>query len=217
MNGASITDVGRGPAAGAAEVVVFDLDGVIRHWNDDELDAQAAGYGLPPRAILEVAFSEGLGRAAVTGALSYRQWMDRVRAEVIGTWGAAVEPALDRWEANVGVVDQAMVELLRSVRTQVPVALLSNGTTRLRRDLHVLGIAQEFDVVFNTAEIGVAKPDEAVFRHVISVLGTSPQRTAFIDDLPANTEGAAALGLPVHRFTGREDLTGFLVALGIEL
>ncbi|MCZ7631232.1 MAG: hypothetical protein M5U19_20265 [Microthrixaceae bacterium] len=117
------------------DAVVFDLDGVIRHWNDDELDVHGALHGLPPRAILDVGFSEELGHAAVTGLLTYREWMDRVRAEVIGTWGQTATPALDRWEANVSEVDRQMVELLRVVRAQVPVALLSNGTTRLRRDL----------------------------------------------------------------------------------
>lgn len=200
---------------GQLDAVVFDLDGVIRHWNDDELDAHGARHGLPPRAILDVGFSEDLGRAAVTGRLGYREWMDRVRTEVIDTWGAAAVPALDRWEANVGIVDHDMVELLRNVRSQVPVALLSNGTTRLRRDLHVLDLTDEFDVIFNTAEIGIAKPDVAVFRHVLADLGTAAPATAFVDDLAANVEGAASMGIRAHRFTDRERLTEFLSGCGI--
>ncbi|MEZ5238442.1 MAG: hypothetical protein R2716_05675 [Microthrixaceae bacterium] len=41
---------------------MFDLDGVIRHWNDDQLDRHAAEHGLPPRAVLDIAFSPELGR-----------------------------------------------------------------------------------------------------------------------------------------------------------
>lgn len=205
------------PAPHRLDAVVFDLDGVIRHWNDDELDAHGALHGLPPRAILDVGFSEELGHAVVTGRLTYREWMDRVRADVLRTWGPTAAPALDRWETNVGVVDDEMVGLLRIVRSQVPVALLSNGTTRLRRDLHVLNLTDEFDVIFNTAEIGIAKPDEAVFRHVVADLGTTARRTAFVDDLAANVEGAAAVGMQAHRFTGREHLTGFLQAIGLVL
>lgn len=199
------------------DAVVFDLDGVIRHWNDDELDVHGALHGLPPRAILDVGFSEDLGRAAVTGRLTYRDWMDRVRGEIIDTWGMGAAPALDRWEANVGVVDHDMVDLLRTVRTQVPVALLSNGTTRLRRDLHVLDLTDEFDVIFNTAEIGIAKPDVEVFRHVVADLGTTPPRTAFVDDLPANVQGASATGMQAHHFVGQRGLATFLATLGIEL
>ena len=46
------------PAPHRLDAVVFDLDGVIRHWNDDELDAHGALHGLPPRAILDVGFSD---------------------------------------------------------------------------------------------------------------------------------------------------------------
>src|SRR6478609_5526584 len=53
--------------------VVFDLDGVIRHWNDDELDAIEAACGLPPRTILDTGFAEDLGPACMTGRLTYRQ------------------------------------------------------------------------------------------------------------------------------------------------
>ena len=199
----------------AVDAVVFDLDGVIRHWNDDELDMVEEASGLPPRTILGIAFSPELGPAAITGRLTYRQWMDAIRAEVIRLHGPSVGPALDLWEANVGVVEPAMVDLLRGLRTQVPVALLSNGTTRLRRDLHVLDLLDEFDVVFNTAEIGIAKPDPEVFRHVCAELGTDPHRTAFVDDLAANVAGAASIGMPAVLHVGRDSTAGFLADLGL--
>ncbi|MEZ5350364.1 MAG: HAD-IA family hydrolase [Microthrixaceae bacterium] len=201
----------------SVDAVVFDLDGVIRHWNDDELDRAARQHGVPPGAILEVAFSAPLGRAAITGRLTYREWMDRIRAEIIGDHGPGAEPALTRWEQNVGIVDREMVELLRIIRNQVPVALLSNGTTRLRRDLHVLELTEEFDVIFNTAEIGVAKPDPAVFQEVLGALGTDARRTAFVDDLPTNVAGARQVGLAAHRFEGRPGTEAFLRRLGLAL
>ena len=208
-----------GPNSGRASVdaVVFDLDGVIRHWNDDELDRTARQHGVPPGAILEVAFSAPLGRAAITGRLTYREWMDRIRAEILGVHGPGAEPALAQWEQNVGVVDAEMVELLRIIRPQVPVALLSNGTTRLRRDLHVLGLTDEFDVIFNTAEIGVAKPDPAVFEQVLGALGTDARRTAFVDDLATNVAGAGDVGLVGHLFRGRSGAEDFLRRLRLAL
>ncbi len=196
---------------------MFDLDGVIRHWNDDALDLSAVRHGLAPRTILDVAFSPELGRAAITGRLSHREWMDRVRTEVIGIHGEGCVQALDEWEANVGTVDTQMVELLRQVRSQVPVALLSNGTTRLRRDLVVLDLLDEFDVVFNTAEIGTAKPDVRVFEYVIADLGTVAARTAFVDDLEQNVDGATSAGLTAHHFLGYAPLAEFLEQLGLEV
>lgn len=195
------------------QAVVFDLDGVIRHWNDPDLDRVEEAHGLEPRTILDVAFSPELGPAAITGRLTYREWMDRIRAEVINRHGPAVAPALDVWEDNVGMVDTEMVALLRRLRGRVPVALLSNGTTRLRRDLHVLDLLDELDVVFNSAEIGIAKPDPEVFLHVCRELGTAPPRTAFVDDLAANVEGAASLGMPSHQHISPPTTAHFLARL----
>jgi putative hydrolase of the HAD superfamily len=208
---------GAGPdgTGASVEAVVFDLDGVIRHWNDDELDDVELAHGLEPREILDVAFSERLGPAAVTGRLTYREWMDAIRDEVLGRHGPSVAPALDVWEANVGVVDPEMIELVRALRQQVTVALLSNGTTRLRRDLHVLDLLDEFDHVANTAEIGVAKPDAGAFTHVCEAVGLPPSRVAFIDDLEVNVLGATEVGMRAHRFTGSDDARRFLAELGL--
>ncbi len=181
--------------------VVFDLDGVIRHWNDDELDLVESAVGLPPRTILDVAFGEDLGPACTTGALTYRQWMDEIRRRVVADFGPSVEPALDAWETNVGRVDTDMLEVLRRTRSVTTVALLSNGSTRLRRDLHVLDLLDEFDVVFNTAEIGIAKPDPAVFALVCASLETDPAATLFVDDLAENVAGARTAGLCAHQHT----------------
>lgn len=197
------------------EAVVFDLDGVVRHWNDDQLDEVEAAFGLPPRTIITVAFSPELGPEAITGRLTYREWMDAIRRRVLDEHGDGVAGALDEWEANVGLVDTEMVGVLRSVRSHAPVALLSNGTTRLRRDLHVLDLLDEFDVVFNTAELGIAKPDPDVFRLVCTRLEVDPGDTLFVDDLAENVAGATAAGLRAHRHLSPRRTAAFLRSEGL--
>jgi putative hydrolase of the HAD superfamily len=197
------------------DAVIFDLDGVIRQWNDEELDEVEASFGLEPRTIISVAFGPDLGRAAITGRLTYREWMDEIRSRVIARHGSDCSGALDLWEANVGLVDTDMVELLREVRAATRVALLSNGTTRLRRDLHVLDLLDEFDVIFNTAEIGHAKPDPAIFLHVLDSLDVDAAGALFVDDLDENVRGAQHVGISAHRHTDRQSTARFLGDHGI--
>jgi putative hydrolase of the HAD superfamily len=195
--------------------VVFDLDGVFRQWNDDHLDNVEREHGLEPRTILSVAFSSDLGPAATTGQMTYRQWMDEIRLRVTSRFGPEVSSALDRWEENVGFVDWDMIGLLRRVRQSAPVALLSNGTTRLRRDLHVLGITEEFDRIFNTAEIGVAKPDPLVFEIVCSSLAEDPRNCVFVDDLLDNVAGAASIGMTAHQHCELASTQSFFAEMGL--
>lgn len=195
--------------------VVFDLDGVLRHWNDEVLDEVEAAFGLPPRTIMGVAFGSDLGRLAITGVLPYREWMDAIRERVVARHGDDCLGALDEWEANVGTVDTEMLGLLRTVRQHCTVALLSNGTTRLRRDLHVLDLLDEFDVVFNTAELGVAKPDPVVYRTVLDHLRATPDTSVFVDDMASNVAGACWVGMAGHQHTSPATTATFLRSLGI--
>jgi HAD superfamily hydrolase (TIGR01509 family) len=197
--------------------VIFDLDGVIRDWNDDAMYDLEASFGLPPGVILAVGFGPELGPAATTGAITYREWMDEIRRRVIGEYGTGVTGALDEWEANVGMVDTDMLAVLRSVRRHCTAAVLSNGTTRLRRDLHTLDLVDEFDVIFNTAEIGIAKPDPAVFHHVLAQLEVTTDEAVFIDDLAENVEGARSAGLRAHVHTDRRSTVEFLVRHGVPI
>ena len=141
--------------------------------------------------------------------------MAEIRVRVIGEHGPGVAGAIDEWEANVGRVDTEMLQLLRDVRERTTVALLSNGTTRLRRDLHVLDLLDEFDHIFNTAELGIAKPDPDVFRVVCDALGVGPGDALFVDDLLENVEGARTAGLRAHQHVKKDSTTGFLVEHGV--
>ena len=143
--------------------------------------------------------------------------MDEIRTRVTAEHGDGCIGALDLWEANVGLVDDDMVDLLRSVRTSTTVALLSNGTTRLRRDLHVLDLLDEFDVIFNTAEIGYAKPDPEIFLHVLDALEVTPIQAVFIDDLDDNVDGAEQVGITAHRHVHREGTATFLRSRGLAI
>ena len=199
------------------EAVIFDLDGVIRDWNDQAMADLESAYGIEPGTILTVGFEGELGHAATTGAMTYREWMDAIRARIIGSHGHAVTGALDEWEANVGMVDTEMLAVLRAVRRHCTAPVLSNGTTRLRRDLHALDLHDEFDVIFNTAELGVAKPDPAVFVLVLEQLGIDADQALCIDDLEANVEGARAGGLRAHRHRDRGGTVQFLRANGLAI
>lgn len=201
----------------ALTAVIFDLDGVIRDWNDDAMYDLEAAFGIEPGAILAVGFGPELGPAATTGRLTYREWMDEIRRRIVAEYGDGVTGALDEWEANVGMVDTEMLAVLRAVRRHCTAAVLSNGTTRLRRDLHALDLIDEFDVIFNTAEIGIAKPDVAVFHHVLGALDATTEQVVFIDDLLENVEGARAAGLRAHQHTDRSSTVEFLRGHGVPL
>lgn len=69
-----------------------------------------------------------------------------------------------------------------------------------------------FDEVYASCRLGLAKPDPAFYRAILSAEGCRPQEAVFVDDLPENVAGARQVGLRafLHRdaATLRRELAG---------
>jgi putative hydrolase of the HAD superfamily len=84
-------------------------------------------------------------------------------------------------------------------------ALVTNGASCLQREkLAASGLADFFDAVVVSAELGVGKPDASVFRHALSQLGFDAKRAVMVgDSLSRDVDGALSAGLGavwVNRF-----------------
>lgn len=81
-------------------------------------------------------------------------------------------------------------------------AILSNmGDTvleSLEREFTWLG---NFDVLVWSYQLGIAKPDPAIYLQTLERLGTLPSETLFLDDKLVNIEAAQALGIHAIEFT----------------
>lgn len=83
-------------------------------------------------------------------------------------------------------------------------------------------IEQEFPWVANfdafvwSYQLGIAKPDPAIYRHVLAELQVEAGEVLFLDDKQANIEAARALGMTAHLFTTPERLREDLVARGLD-
>ena len=52
-----------------------------------------------------------------------------------------------------------------------------------------------FDAVVISAEVGMRKPEERIFRHAAKMIGLPPAECVFVDDLQANVAAAEAVGM----------------------
>lgn len=182
-------------------MLVLDLDGVIRHFDPGAVAAIEERHGLAPGAIHAAAFASDLVTPAVTGGVTRAEWTVAV-GERLGAVDAAVE-----WAGVPAEVDHAVIEIVREVRRRaVTVAVLTNGTSAIDDELVALGIADEFDRVFNSWSIGVAKPDHRVFRHVLVELGRPPAAVTYLDDTLAHVRAARELGIDAHHYDGIDAL-----------
>ncbi|WP_370416585.1 HAD-IA family hydrolase [Streptomyces fradiae] len=197
------------------DAVLCDIDGVIRHW--PSADALEEEHGLPVGALAAAAFAPARLVPAVTGRITDEEWRSAVAADLTARHGSKdrAEAAVLAWSGLVPAVDQDVVALLRRVREVASVALVTNATTRLERDLAHQGLADLADAVVNTARIGVAKPDPRVYRIAAERLGVAVDRCLFVDDTAANVTAAREIGMTAVHYRRLEDLCAALSPLTV--
>lgn len=109
-----------------------------------------------------------------------------------------------------------MVGVLRTARRHgVATALLSNSWGL---DYPREGWDELFDVTVISGEVGLRKPDPAIFRLTADRLGVPPERCVFVDDLAPNVRGAVAVGMVgVHHVDAATTLGELAAVLDIPL
>jgi putative hydrolase of the HAD superfamily len=170
--------------------LLCDIDGVLRIW-PPVADLERS-HGLPPGSIAAAAFAPTRLLPAITGATTDEQWRAAVAADLAATSPAAAA-AIEAWSALVPQVDQNVLAFLTQAACVMPVALVSNATTRLEHDLEAQGV-HGFTVI-NSARIGVAKPDPEIFLAAAEHVGVPAQECLFVDDTAANVDAATEIGM----------------------
>jgi putative hydrolase of the HAD superfamily len=96
-------------------------------------------------------------------------------------------------------------------------AILSNmGDNVHERMVDVFDWLSRFDALVWSYQLGIAKPDPAIYWHVLKDLAVEPAEAFFIDDKLANIEAALALGMKAHLFSTPERLREDLIAQGLD-
>jgi putative hydrolase of the HAD superfamily len=157
-------------------------------------------------------------RAYDLGRRATDYWRDTLH-DLGVTEDAAVESLIDLDVQSWTRYREPMWALARTVRAAgVKTAILSNGVpevmARVRADRP---LAELFDVVVVSYELGHAKPDREIYDATLSKLGVAAQDALFVDDRGENIAAADRLGLGTFHFTGDGRFGRFQACLTEEL
>lgn len=142
------------------------------------------------------------------------------RAELIGRhpeYEDAIRAWGDRWwEMFSGPIaeTEAAIEALHT--RGVPMYGLSNISQHTIEGTFAMSPAfGRLSGVVVSGEVGLTKPDPAIFALTCDRFGYAPQELLFVDDSPRNIESARALGFDVHLFDDPAALAPALEARGL--
>jgi putative hydrolase of the HAD superfamily len=108
----------------------------------------------------------------------------------------------------------AVLEAVRRLHSlEVKVGLVTNNAIEIReRWRSILPLDELFDDVVDSSEVGIRKPDPAIYQLALERMGGIPSEAAiFLDDLQQNLDAAESVGM--HGILVEPDPTGAMQAL----
>lgn len=195
------------------QAFLFDCGGVLlRDGDDAPYRAWEGRLGLPAGALRHRLWEGEAWPLAERGEITDEEFWARSGRELGLTAPEDVARLRDdlwgAWQVEPGVL--ALVDRLRRRHR---VAILSNASDALEGMLAArYGVADRFEAILNSARLGVAKPERAIYEQALGALGLESRETVFIDDRAENVAAAAALGLHVVWYVGPTELARQLAA-----
>ncbi|WP_114750038.1 HAD family hydrolase [Pleomorphovibrio marinus] len=125
---------------------------------------------------------------------------------------------IDRvWNALLVDIPQERLDLLQNLKQDYRIYMLSNTNAihfevveKVFREKLPEGLWPKlFDELFLSHEIGLRKPERAIYEEVLSRIGGKPQECLFFDDLRENLEGAQVVGIQTHLIDHPKGLMNF--------
>ncbi len=181
--------------------IIFDLGGVLLRTED-----RAPRSRLADR--LGVTYEELEGRVygsreVMRGEISAESHMKAVMKKLGLPEEDVKEFGDEFWGGDR--IDRKLVEFIQGLRGDYTTVLLSNAWDDLRHMLvNVWKIADIFDHMFISAEMGLAKPDLKIYQAVSAELRKDPVELIFVDDFIENVEAAREAGWNAIHFRSRE-------------
>jgi putative hydrolase of the HAD superfamily len=184
--------------------VLFEIDFIktIRCWS---LDTGITGEKIRSRLI-----ESGYYEKFEMGIIDPDEFFDILKiqldinlpvSDIIKGWNALYGPVL---EENY----KAICEISKSART---VALTNTNKTHhdAWKEIYKNEIII-FEKIYLSSDLGMRKPDERIYRHVLSDNGVDAQNAVFFDDIDINIKSAAAIGINAVHVTGKDTISSWM-------
>lgn len=190
----------------AVDTVIFDLGGVIMR-NGGPRDFTKRYPDHDPSVVAEIVMgphhldTDHQWHRVERGEISLAECREITKRMLDDAGIVATVPA-ERPPTGGGpafrfALNDDMVRLVHDLRDAGrKIGILTNNVREFREWWWpLMDFETIFDVIVDSHEVGMRKPNPAIYQLTMTRLGADPSRTAFLDDLEANVHAARALGM----------------------
>lgn len=183
--------------------IVFDMGQVLIHWTP-RLMTSYLNLSEEDGALLERELFRNVEWVRLDrGTMPYEEAAASVCRRLPEHLHEGVRQLISGWWNWPLVSVEGMAELIRELKSMgFGVYLLSNASLGLHEYFHRLPGAEYFDGKVVSSDLKLLKPQSEIYRALYSKFSLDPGECVFIDDAPANIEGALMTGMPGIVFHG---------------
>ncbi|HEV3203938.1 MAG TPA: HAD family phosphatase [Gemmataceae bacterium] len=195
------------------KTLVFDFGNVVCFFDHRLVTTRLAPYGdIPAEDLHGFIFGGSLEDAYEKGQVTSEAFRQIIREKAKLRCS---DELFDSSYCEIFWPNPDVWNLLPLLKTRYRLILGSNTT-----ELHARHFCRQFEDTLKyfdglalSFQIGARKPDPTFFKHCLKLADCSSSECIFIDDLPANVEGARACGWHGLVYTGIRDLKKSLAGL----
>jgi epoxide hydrolase-like predicted phosphatase len=185
---------------GDRQGLILDYGGVLTSSPFASFEAFCAVEGLAPTAVRDRFRDDPEARALLAGIETGKLTAAEFEPAFAALLEVESERLLQRMFGGMAP-DAAMIDGVRTIRRAgVRIGLLSNSVGDAAVYDRAL-LAELFDGWVISSEVGLRKPDPAIYELAAEQIGLPPRACVYVDDLPGNLKPARALGMAtvLHR------------------
>jgi 2-haloacid dehalogenase len=196
------------------EAVIFDIGNVLIEWQPERYFDTFCGATRRRAMLAAVDISAMMNR--IDAGAHFGREAERM-AHAHPDFAPEILHFRDHWCDIAQPAINHSVRLLVALKARhIPVFALSNfGADNFPLSAAQFPFLRQFDRAYISGQMGLIKPDPAIYAAVEADCGLPPGALLFTDDREDNIAAAAARGWQVHHFQGAPGLADRLVGLGL--
>ena len=193
------------------EAVIFDYGGVLSTTPFAGIAEYERKMGYPEKSLAHLLFGRGASPQGPTEEIPEHDWhlletgrltLDEFHERLVARSEAALGRPLDlgdyaQFLRELGVgVHWMMIHRVRELRADgFRTAILTNNVKEWGTYWKESTPLELFDLIVDSCDVGLRKPDPAIFRLTCERLGVAPEAAVFLDDTRRHVEAARQMGL----------------------
>lgn len=174
--------------------VILDYGGVLWDMRWDITRTLEQEHGLRERALVETLYGSETWRQLEVGVGDREAWLTEAHRDLETVVGRELPPLHRHWRERQHLI-APNIDLIRRLRPKYKTSVLSNADNTLIDRLRDVGVADLFDDIVCSADVGMAKPEARLYALAAERLGLSASECVFVDDLERNIDAAREAGM----------------------